>query len=242
MLSCFNAQAETVRVLAASSMTNVMQNVATQYPMRLQNVFAGSASLARQISSGAPVDLYISASPAWVNYLVEQGVIDEAQINKLATNQLVLIAPKYSEITVSPPEIKDSNWWSKNLANTRLAVANTRSVPAGIYAKQSLQSAGSWNAVKSRLASTSNVRRALALVERGEAELGIVYKTDAILSDNVTIIHHFEPNSHDDIVYPVVYFNQKGKKLADYLLSKGQRTLVHYGFVAVDGNGDQNAQ
>ena len=95
------------------------------------------------------------------------------------------------------------------LTNERLAVGNTMSVPAGIYAKEALEALGVWDNVSTRLAPSNNVRMALALVERSEAKLGIVYKTDALLSKEVDVVATFPSNLHTPIRYPVAKLNDK---------------------------------
>ncbi len=89
------------------------------------------------------------------------------------------------------------------LAGGRLAVADTSAVPAGLYAKAALQSLGVWDAAKDHLAQAQNVRAALALVARGEAPLGIVYRTDAKVEPKVRIVATFPDETHPPIVYPV---------------------------------------
>lgn len=231
-----------VRVLAASSMTNVLSDIAAEFErsqgIKVQLVFAGSSSLARQIEQGAPADLYISANTKWADYLVNQGIVDQTAVQILARNRLVVIGERDG---VKPNEganaITERNWWLDKLEGGRLAMGNPNAVPAGIYAKQALENQGIWSDVKNKLAPTSNVRIALTLVARQETPLGIVYATDAKISDNVTVLGEFPVGSYDDIEYPLVKLNDKAetRSLVDYLLSsQSEATLVEYGFITVN--------
>ena len=117
--------------------------------------------------------------------------------------------------------------------NERLAVGNTMSVPAGIYAKEALETLGVWDDVKTRLAPSNNVRMALALVERSEAKLGIVYKTDALLSKEVKLVSTFPSDLHTSIRYPVAKLSDKvvAEQFYTFLKSeKAKDTLNSFGF------------
>jgi len=230
-----------VRLLAASSMTNVVQEVAKEFEqqsgIKIQAVFAGSSALARQIDRGAPVDVFISANTKWADYLVEQGLVERSSVSVLASNELVLVSPKAH--LVSDGELNSIAWWQASLNGGRLAVGNPDAVPAGIYAKQALSQLGVWSEIQSSLAPTNNVRVALTLVEREEAPLGIVYATDAYLSDAVTIVHRFDEHRHDKIEYPLVQFNQNSdtQALLNYLASdKATAILERFGFSASASN------
>jgi molybdate transport system substrate-binding protein len=76
-------------------------------------------------------------------------------------------------------------------------------VPAGIYAKEALQKLGAWSTLEPKLARASDVRGALALVEREEAPLGIVYGSDAIASKKVKVVGIFPASSHKPVEYPM---------------------------------------
>ncbi|MDN3680721.1 molybdate ABC transporter substrate-binding protein [Vibrio tapetis subsp. quintayensis] len=227
-----------VRVLAASSMTNVLSDIAAEFErsqgIKVQLVFAGSSSLARQIEQGAPADLYISANTKWADYLVEQGIVDQTAVQVLARNRLVVIGERDGVKPNDANVITKHKWWLEQLKGGRLAMGNPDAVPAGIYAKQALENQGIWSVVKNNLAPTSNVRIALTLVARQETPLGIVYATDAKISDDVTVLGEFPVGSYDHIEYPLVKLNDKAetRSLVDYLLSsQSEVTLVEYGFI-----------
>jgi molybdate transport system substrate-binding protein len=192
-----------VVVFAAASLTNALEEVDADYTKQtgvpVKESFASSSTLAKQIEAGAPAQIFISADTKWMDYLAGKGLVG-AQTTLLG-NALALIAP--SDATLGPRGIGPGFDWPKALgADGRLAVGDPDHVPAGIYAKEALQHLGVWNGLEPRLARAEDVRGALALVERGDAPLGIVYVTDARVSTKVKIVGVFPPASHSPIVYP----------------------------------------
>lgn len=139
--------------------------------------------LARQIEAGAPADLFISADQKWMDYAVDKKAIDTATRQTLLGNSLVVVAPKASEQKDFTIDSKTN--WTSLLNGGRLAVGDPEHVPAGIYAKEALQKLGAWDTLSPKLAPAEDVRGALALVERNEAPLGIVYGSDAVASKGV---------------------------------------------------------
>lgn len=164
-----------------------------------------SARLAQQIQAGAPADLFLSASEKWVTALADDDLV--ARQIRLLGNRLVAIAPRSSDDR-EPPD------WEAILkrANARVAVAGAN-VPAGMYARQALTHHGWLEKLESqqRLVIGENVRGVLAIVEQGEADLGIVYATDAMLSDRVVLVHTFESGDHQEIVYPLALLKSSGE-------------------------------
>ena len=202
--------AEKLRVYAASSMTNAVNLLVEEFEKNhtvdVIPVYASTSSLVRQIERGAPADIFISANEKWMTHLVDRKYVSSDNVTNLCENELVLIAPKDSSVSL---DLSQGDQWTKLLTNERLAVGNTMSVPAGIYAKEALETLGVWDDVSSRLAPSNNVRMALALVERSEAKLGIVYKTDALLSKEVNLIETFPSDLHTSIRYPVAKMSDK---------------------------------
>jgi len=198
------ARAAEVTVFAAASLKNALDEVAAGWQAATGNTvsisYAGSARLARQIEQGAPADLFISANTAWMDHLDEAGLIDEASRRDLLGNRLVLVAHGRD---VAPVDLAPGADLAHRLGDGRLAMALVDAVPAGIYGKAALEGLGLWASVADRLAQTDNVRAALALVALGEAPLGIVYATDAVAEDRVTVVATFPEDSHPPIVYPV---------------------------------------
>ncbi len=238
-----SANAESINVYAAASMTDALTQIAANYTQSEPNTtitfsFAGTSTLAKQIENGAPADIFISADQDWIDYLFEKRKsakspnerAGESRVAVVASNELVLIAPKSR---LSQPEI-DAN---ANLAaqlDGRLCMGDPEHVPAGKYAKQALQHSGWWDTVQSKIVGTEDVRAALAFVERGECSLGIVYRSDAGLSDRVKIIYTFPAESHLPIRFPALLINQSGKTAEAFWLhlqsAQAREILIRYGF------------
>ena len=230
-----SASAEELHVYAASSMTNAVGDLAAQFEKSHQDVtvtpvYASSSSLARQIENGAPADVFISANEKWVSYLKDKSIIKADHIDLLATNKLVLIEPKGDDAKF---DLSDGSAWVNALQGTRLAIGNTQAVPAGIYGKETLEALNVWSEVEKHTAPTNNVRIALALVERGESKLGIVYKTDALQSDKVAIAAEFDDKLHTPIRYPMAMLNDESATQAfgAFLNTpQAKEVLAKYGF------------
>lgn len=199
---CRAAAAE-VTVFAAASMKNAMDEIAAAWTAETGDkavvALAGSSALARQIEQGAPADVFVSANPGWMDRLQEAGLIDAESRVDLLRNAIVLIAHGKGAEAV---EIGPGFDLAGRLGDGKLAMALVDAVPAGIYGKAALESLGAWTAVQPKAAQADNVRAALALVATGEAPLGVVYRTDAVASDDVTVVGVFPPESHPPIVYP----------------------------------------
>ena len=197
------AGAQNVTVFAAASLKEALDEVARAHEKRsgarVIVSYHGSAALARQIEKGAPADIFVSADLDWMAYLDQRRLLrTESRVN-LVSNSLVLIAPAGSKTTLA---IGPRFPIAAALSNQRLAMADPDSVPAGKYGKAALEGLGVWNEVAPRVARAENVRAALALVARGEAPLGIVYRTDARVEPRVRIVGEFPAHLHPPIVYP----------------------------------------
>ncbi len=229
---------ETITVFAAASLTNAMEEVGRRFTevtqTKVRFSFASSSTLARQIEAGAPADLYMSANEDWVAYLDGKDLLDAAPREVSLSNQLVLVAPKESaqrSVDLARPAVLQSLLGS----NDRLAVGDPAHVPAGLYARQALESLNQWKGLERRLARADNVRAALVLVERGEVPLGIVYASDAKLSDNVKTLAVFPSTAHAAIRYPVTVVKGRGspdvKALFDFMSAKETREIFErHGF------------
>lgn len=191
-------------VFAAASLKEALDDAAAAYrkqtgvPVRVS--YAASSALARQIEQGAPADVFFSADLEWMDYLQQRNRLDVATRRSLLGNRLVLIAPRASKAQV---DLRRPATLLAALGDGRLAVGQTRTVPAGKYAKASLESLSLWNGVRPRLAESESVRAALMLVARGETPLGIVYASDAKAEPDVRVVATFPEDSHPPIVYPV---------------------------------------
>jgi molybdate transport system substrate-binding protein len=182
--------------------------------------YAASGPLARQIEAGAPADIFISADVAWMDYAAERKLIKPETRRNLLGNALVLIAPADSK--AAAVELSAQTDLAALLGpDGRLAMGQPKSVPAGAYAEQALTSLGLWDKVKDRIAQTESVRATLLFVARGEAPLGIVYRSDAHAEPKVKVLGTFPESSHAPIVYPIAMIaasmNPDAKAFYDYL-------------------------
>lgn len=205
------SQAATLHIAAAASMTDAMNEAIEAYAgqhddLSVVPVYASSSTLARQIANGAPAELYVSANIQWVDWLENQGVTLQERAN-LLRNRLALIATAGGGDAFVPGE--DGRLSERLDEGDRLSVGDPDHVPAGIYAREALESLGEWADLEPRLARGSDVRAALALVERGETPLGIVYQTDANASDRVRTLGLFPADSHAPILYPATLIGDR---------------------------------
>lgn len=238
MLSPAQAQPRGPVVLAAASLQEGLSEAADRWAAlghaRPVLSFAGSSALARQIAAGAPGDLFISADEEWMDYVAARKLLRPGSRAAFLSNRLVLIAPVDSRLRLV---IGRGFPIARALGTGRLAMADPAAVPAGKYGRAALTKLGVWPGVAGRIASAENVRAALALVERGEAPLGIVYATDAKASARVRIVGVFPPASHPPIIYPMALLRTARNRDADafrrFLLSpQGKAIFVRHGFAA----------
>jgi molybdate transport system substrate-binding protein len=224
------AKAADVVVFAAASLKNALDDIAAKWQhdtgKRAVISYAASSTLAKQIEAAAPADIFISADLDWMNYLEQRKLIAPSSRLNLLGNTLVLIAPKDSDVAIA---IAPGFPLEAALGGGRLAMADPGSVPAGKYGKAALEKLGVWSAVESRVAAAENVRAALLLVARGEAPLGIVYKTDAAAEPGVKIVATFPADTLPPIIYPIALTatssNPDAKAFLSYLASPAARPL-----------------
>jgi molybdate transport system substrate-binding protein len=235
-LAAAGVQADNVTVFAAASLKDALDEVAAQYEKakgdKLVVSYAASSALAKQIESGAPAELFISADTDWMDYLAQRKLIDPASRVDLLRNRIALVAPADSTLKT---EIVKGFPLAKLLGDGRLAMADPDAVPAGKYGKAALEALGVWASVEAKVARGENVRAALLFVSRGEAPLGIVYTTDAAADKKVRIVGIFPENTHSPIIYPVALIaGRKGSAptaLLEYLKSPPARAIFEkYGF------------
>ncbi len=191
-----------ITVFAAASLKNALDEVNLAYGARgggtARASYASSSVIARQIAAGAPADVFISADTDWIDDLEKRGLIAPGSRRDLLTNRLVLIAPRDSAVRL---KIAPGMKLATALGGGRLAIGGP-DVPAGRYAEASLTALGIWPSVQDHLAPGENVRATLAFVARGEAPLGIVYETDALIEPAVRVVGVFPEGSHPPVVYP----------------------------------------
>lgn len=198
---CFysNIQAASLHVYAAASLTEVMQKVAKTFSEEHNIVFNFDASskLAHQINSGAPADVYISANQEWMDFLIKNNRIKNDSQYQLLTNSLVLITAAKSKKTAANLEALTDNGF------TKIALGG-EAVPAGKFARMAISSSNiDFKKIEAKVVNADNVKVALKWVELGEADIGIVYKTDAISNPKVKILHAIDQNLHTKVIYPI---------------------------------------
>lgn len=226
-------------VFAAASLKNALDAVAREWTgssgVEVKASYAASSALARQLEQDAPADLFISADTAWMDYVADRKLIATDSRLDLLGNRLVLVAGsdwKKGDVDLGP-----GFDLSSALGAGRLAMGDVNSVPAGRYGKAALVSLGLWESVASRVAGAENVRAALALVARGEAPLGVVYKTDAAADPSVRIVGTFPADSHPAIVYPAARLatsdNGQAAAFLKYLASAPARKIFEAAGFAV---------
>ena len=227
------ARAADLQVFAAASLTDALKEIAPEYEKatgdKLVLNLGASSTLARQIQEGAPADLFLSADEEKMNGLEKRKLLLPGTRKSVLSNTLVVVVPADSKLKISGPA---------DLAAVRvLALAEPQTVPAGIYAKEYLKSKGLWSKVIDRVIPTENVRAALAAVESGNADAGIVYKTDAGISKKVKIAYEVPKAESPEISYPFAVLaaserKEAARKLLDYLHSPaGLAVFRKHGFL-----------
>jgi len=230
-----HAQAEALTVSAASSLTEAFTVLAKEFTsasgIEIQLNFASSNNLLRQMQSGAPVDVFASADQATMDRAADAKLIRPESRRNMAKNTLVLISPAQSR----PLVLADL----AEAGVTRIAVGTPASVPAGRYAKEALSHAGLWDTLEPKFVYGSNVRQVLAYVQRGEADAGIVYGTDALaMADRVRVEAVLE--GHSPVSYPIAVTasaanpDEAGRFLTYVLSKQGQAVLARFGFCGID--------
>ncbi len=215
------AQGRDLLVFAAASLRNALDDVNAEYQRQTGRKvvvsYASSPTLARQIEAAAPADVFLSADLDWMDYLAKRRLIKSETRRNLLGNRLVLVGGPL-RLPPNPPDAFPPQQGSRAardvtishgfplaslLGSGRLAMADPDSVPAGKYGRAALEHLGVWASVQARIARAENVRAALALVSRGEAPFGIVYRTDAAADPKVKVVGFFPEDSHPPITYPV---------------------------------------
>jgi molybdate transport system substrate-binding protein len=224
-----------VTVFAAASLTESLNEIAAAYETqstdRIIFNFGASSTLARQIEEGAPADIFFSADEAKMDRLEGKGLILKETRKSFLSNSLVIVVAADGGAMIESP---------KDLATDkvkRLALAEPNSVPAGIYAREYLEKQHLWSAVEAKVVPTENVRGALAAVEAGNVEAGIVYKTDAAISRKVKVACQIPARDTPDIHYPAAVVRgskrlEAAKAFLEYLATEeAGKVFERHGFV-----------
>lgn len=231
-------RAEEILVSAAASLTDVMRELRDAFqvisPVKVIFNFGASSELARQIDEGAPADIFFSADLEKMESLEKKGRIERSSRKNLLSNQLVIVVPGDSRLTIrSPMDLLHRDV-------KRVALAEPSSVPVGIYAKKYLQSEGVWEKVKDKVVPVLDVRAALASVESGNVEAGMIYRTDAAISKKVKVIYAVPREKGPKIIYPVALIKKPREKKAArdflrFLLGDAAiRIFEKHGFVVLE--------
>jgi molybdate transport system substrate-binding protein len=235
-----DAASPTLHVAAAASLSDALKEISLAFEKKsgakLELILGASSTLARQIESGAPVDVFISADLEKMKALEKKELIDITTKENQLSNSLVVVVPQNSALVFTT---------GADLAKSsvrKLALADPKAVPAGLYAKAWLEKIGQWQSVESKVIATENVRAALAAVESGNVEAGIVYKTDAAISQHVKIALEVPTNEAPAIIYPMaVIKNTMQRELAlkylDHLDAPESKAVFEkFGFIVLPEN------
>jgi molybdate transport system substrate-binding protein len=238
LLAAVPAQAAELHVFAAASLTDALKEIAPEYEKatgdKLVLNLGASSTHARQIQEGAPADLFLSADEAKMDALEKRKLLLPGTRKSVLSNTLAVVVPVDSSLRISGPADLASS------SIRALALAEPQTVPAGIYAKEYLKSKGLWSKVIDRVIPTENVRAALAAVEAGNADAGIVYKTDAGISKRVKIAYEVPRAESPSISYPFAVLaesehKEAARKLLDYLHSPPALAVFReYGFLILE--------
>ena len=222
-------------ISAAASLKEALEEIKPLYQQSKSNVkinynFGSSGTLQQQIEQGAPVDIFISAAKKQVDALEQKGLLVPGTRNIIAKNRLVLVVPKNAVGITSFYSLKDAKV-------KKIAIGEPRSVPAGQYAQQVLEKLKIWSEIKSKLVFANNVRQVLASVESGNADAGLVYVTDAKISDKVKVVVTADEKYHSPIIYPLAVVKRSknidaAKEFSQFLSSNQAKTVLKkYGFI-----------
>jgi molybdate transport system substrate-binding protein len=230
--------ADDILLSAAASLTDVLKEISGDYQSKSRHTikfnFGPSSALARQIEEGAPADLFFSADLPQMDTLDKNGRLEPGTRKNLLSNQLVIIVPADSKLTLSSP---------RDLLNAdvkRIALAEPSSVPVGVYSSNYLADEGLWDKVKSKIVPVQDVRATLASVASGNVEAGFVYKTDAAVSKKIRIVYEVPINKGPKITYPIAILKESKRKDAarDFMnyvtTSFAKASFQTYGFVILD--------
>ena len=227
-----------VTVFAAASLSDSLKQIGSDYGKqtgdRINFNFAASSLLARQIEEGAPADIFFSADEAKMDALEKKGlIVKETRRSRLSNSLVIVVAAEQGAAVSIPRDLATDNV-------KRLALAEPKTVPAGIYAMEYLQKQNLWPTVEAKVVPTENVRAALAAVEAGNVEAAIVYKTDAAISKRVRVVYEVPAREGPKISYPLALVKESmqseaAKKFLRYLESEAAAAAFRrYGFVVQD--------
>lgn len=225
--------ADAIRLSGPASMTDALKEIISQYaasgnhPQVLPNI-GSSGAMAKQIKEGAPADIYISANQKWMTFLCDEKLVDPSSKKVLVINKLVFVGKKKTSIASMDDIVKLQ----------RIAIGSPKSVPAGEYAAQAIEKAGIYKILQQgkQLIMAKDVRQALAYADRGETDGAFVYKTDAMLATQATVLFEVPQELYNSITYPMALTvagakKSKAKAFYDFLASpEAMKVFSKYGF------------
>ena len=231
------AQAAELNVFAAASLTDALKEIGANYEKQTADKvlfnFGASSLLARQIEEGAPADVFFSADEARMDQLDKKDLVLKGTRKSRLSNSLVVVTAADSQIKItSPADLADAKI-------RRIALADPKAVPAGVYSKAWLEKEQLWSTVEAKIVPTDNVRAALAAVESGNIEVGMVFKTDAAISKKVRIAYEVPIKDSPKISYPMAVMKnsksvESAKKFVEYLDSNDAAKIFEkYGFIVL---------
>lgn len=231
------AEKAELTISAAASLTDALSDIQKAYSTVAPHVtlrfnFGASGALQQQIEQGAPADLFLSAATKNMKALVDKELIQADQTATLLNNELVAVVPKDSDARIANVTDLSSD------AVKFVAIGIPDSVPAGQYAQESLTQAGLWASLQSKMVQGKDVRQVLQYVETGNADVGFVYKTDALSSSKVKIAFSLGPATYKKIEYPIgivaaTSHPDAAKAFYDYLQTDdAMKIFIEYGFSA----------
>ncbi|MDB6134369.1 MAG: modA [Verrucomicrobiales bacterium] len=237
------AEEARLRVSAAASLADALKEIDTAFTkdtgVKVSLNIGASSTLARQIGEGAPADVFFSADPAGIDILEAKGLVKSETRQDQLSNSLVIVVPADSTL-----KIKEA----KDLANAeirRVATGNPKAVPVGVYARTYLEKTNLWKDVGPKIVAAENVRTALAAVESGNVEAGIVYKTDAAISKKVKVACEIPALPDQKITYPMAVLKSSTQpdlavKYLDYLdIPASKAVFRKFGFIVLsEGEGE----
>jgi molybdate transport system substrate-binding protein len=223
-----------ILVAAAASLKDVLEKIGPEFMKEFPEItltfqFGASGALQQQIERGAPVDVFISAAQSPIEALRKKNLLLKDSVQNLCSNELVLIVPEARPNMQNLQQLKTVEY-------QRIALGESRTVPAGQYAEAWLQKAALLGALKDKLVPLANVRQVLTLVETGNVDAGFVYASDALISQEVKVVLRAQADMHPAIVYPLALLAKSkqpaaGRSFAQYLKStSARRILLQYGF------------
>jgi len=197
---------EEIVVFAAASLADALREIGAAFEGRTGHrvvlSLGGSNDLARQIRAGAPAEVFVSASVERMDEVERAGLVQVGERVDLLSNRLVVVVPAAAPTMLTRAEELDGV--------SRLALGDPEAVPVGIYARRWLENRGLWERLRERVVPTLDVRGALAAVESGNADAGIVYRTDAAISKRVRVALEVPEGEAPRIVYPAALLAPAG--------------------------------